>query len=239
MGTRVTLIAIGFIAASSMQAAAAEDDHRAEHGGQVFHSFRLETDAGTGPEGAVSSADLNGWIGTDENKLWLKGEFERSGGELEQSEIWAMYSRNVSDFWDVQVGIRHDFDPAPVTYAVIGIEGLAPYFIETAAHFFVSDEGDVSFRFRREHDLLLTQRLIMQPYAEVELQAQDVPEQEVAAGVSRVEVGVQTRYEIHRDFAPYIDVRYEAKPGETGRMAKEDGESRGGVSALVGLRISF
>jgi copper resistance protein B len=238
MATRMILIAAGLVAATSLQAIA-EEGHKAEHGGQVFHSFRLEADTGTGPEGAVSSADLSGWIGTDEDRLWIKGEFERSGGEIEQSEIWAMYSRNVSDFWDVQVGIRHDFDPIPVTYAVIGIEGLAPFFVETEAHFFVSDGGDVSFRFRREHDLLLTQRLVMQPYAEVELHAQDVPEQEVAAGVSKVEIGLQTRYEIDRDFAPYVDLRYEAKLGETGRMAKEDGGSRGGISALAGIRISF
>lgn len=238
MDTRSILIMATMIAAGSTQALA-ENDHKEEHGGQIFHSFRLEADTGTGPEGAVSSADLSGWIGTDEDKLWIKAEFERSGGELEQSEIWAMYSRNVAEFWDVQVGVRHDFGPSSVTYAVIGIEGLAPYFFETEAHMFVSEKGDLSFRFRREHDLLLTQRLILQPYAELNLQAQDVPEQEVAAGLSGVEVGIQTRYEIDRDFAPYLDVRYEVLPGETGRIAKEDGGSRGGASALVGLRISF
>ena len=221
------------------QPALAQDLHDHQHGSETYHAFRLETDYGAGQDRPVASWDLDGWIGTDENKLWLKSEGENSDGTTEQAEFWALYSRNVAEFWDLQAGIRHDTQPHPTSYAVFGIEGLAPYFVETEAHLFISDEGDVSARLRREHDLLLTQRLIFQPYVEINLSAQDVEEQEIGAGFTEGEIGLQTRYEITRKFAPYVDVRYERKFGETSSIAKDNGEDNDDFIAAVGLRLMF
>jgi copper resistance protein B len=215
----------------------AEAVHAHEAG--PFHAFKLETDIGAGQEGTVSSWDFDGWIGGDYNKLWLKSEGEHADGKTEQAELWALYSRNVAEFWDIQAGLRHDFQTHSTSYAVFGFEGLAPYFIETEAHLFVSDEGDVTARLRREHDLLITQRLILQPYGEINLSAQDVEEQEIGAGFTEGEIGLQTRYEITRKFAPYVDLRYERKFGETSSMAKDEGEDNDDFIAAVGLRLMF
>lgn len=209
------------------------------HESQLFHAFRLETDYGGGTDGPVASWDFDGWIGGDYNKLWLKSEGERSDGETEQAEFWALYSRNIATFWDLQAGIRHDMQPQSTNYFVFGIEGLAPYFIETEAHLFISDEGDFTARLRREHDLLITQRLILQPYGEINLSAQDVPEQEIGAGFTEGEIGLQTRYEFTRKFAPYVDFRYERKFGETSSIAKDEGEDNDDFIAAVGLRLMF
>jgi copper resistance protein B len=221
------------------QPALAQDPHDHQHGSETYHAFRFETDYGAGQDGPVASWDFDGWIGTDENKLWLKSEGENSDGTTEQVEFWALYSRNVAEFWDLQAGIRHDTQPHSTSYAVFGIEGLAPYFVETEAHLFVSDEGDVSARLRREHDLLLTQRLIFQPYVEINLSAQDVEEQETGAGFTEGEIGLQTRYEITRKFAPYIDVRYERKFGETSSIAKREEGDNDNFIAAVGVRFMF
>lgn len=212
-------------------------DH--QHGSETYHMFRLETEYGGGEHGPIASWDFDGWYGTDENKLWLKSEGENSDGTLEQAEFWALYSRNVATFWDVQGGIRHDTQPVSTSYAVLGINGLAPYHYETEAHLFLSDEGDVSARLRGEKDLLLTQRLILQPYAEVNLSAQDVDEQEIGAGFTDGEIGLQTRYEFTRKFAPYVDVRYERKFGETSSIAKNNGEDNDNVIGSIGLRLMF
>lgn len=214
-------------------------DMAKEHGGGIFHMFRLETDYGGSKDGAVASWDLDGWMGTDENKLWLKSEGERSDGHLEDAEVWALYSRNISTFWDVQAGVRHDFQPTSTTYAVVGVNGLAPYFFETEAHLFISDEGDASARLREENDFLLTQKLILQPYAEINLYVQDVPENDIGAGFSSGEIGLQTRYEITRKFAPYVDVRYGRKFGETSSIAKSNGEDNDEFIGSVGLRLMF
>ncbi|MFN3828328.1 MAG: copper resistance protein B [Micavibrio sp.] len=212
-------------------------DH--QHGSEIWHMFTLETAYGAGEHGPVYSWDLNGWIGTDENKLWLKSEGENEDGTTEQAEFWAMYSRNISDFWDFQAGLRHDTQPVSTSYLVLGFEGLAPYFFETEAHLFISDKGDVSARLRQENEFLLTQRLILEPYAEINLFAQDVEDQDIGAGFSNGEIGLQTRYEITRKFAPYVDVKYERKFGETSSIAKrEEGDNDNFIAAL-GFRFMF
>lgn len=212
-------------------------DH--QHGSEIWHMFTLESAYGAGEHGPVYSWDLNGWMGTDENKLWVKSEGENEDGTTEQAEFWAMYSRNISDFWDFQAGLRHDTQPVSTSYLVLGFEGLAPYFFETEAHLFISDKGDVSARLRQENEFLLTQRLILEPYAEINLFAQDVEDQDIGAGFSNGEIGLQTRYEITRKFAPYVDVKYERKFGETSSIAKrEDGDNDNFIAAL-GVRFMF
>ena len=206
---------------------------------QLFHAFRLETDYGAGTEGPVASWDFDGWIGGDYNKLALKIEGEHGEGKLEQAEFWALYSRNVATFWDLQAGIRHDTQPISTTYFVFGTEGLAPYFFETEAHLFLSEDGDLSARISQENDFLITQRLILQPYAEIELSAQDIPEKSIGAGLTHGEIGLQTRYEITRKVAPYVDFRYERKFGETSSIAKDEGEDNDDFIAAVGLRLMF
>lgn len=241
MHTKTLATALLLLALSPTAYAQEATTHPADHqhGSEIWHMFTLEADYGGGEHGPVSSWDLNGWVGTDENKLWLKSEGENEDGTTEQAEFWAMYSRNIADFWDFQAGIRHDTQPASTSYLVLGFEGLAPYFFETEAHLFVSDEGDVSARLRQENEFLITQRLILEPYAEINLFAQDVEEQDVGAGFSSGEIGLQTRYEITRKFAPYVDVKYERKFGETSSIAKrEDGDNDNFVAAL-GVRFMF
>jgi copper resistance protein B len=122
---------------------------------------------------------------------------------------------------------------------VIGFEGLAPYFFETEAHLFVSEDGDVSARIRQENEFLITQKLIIQPYVEANLFAQDVLELEVGAGLSSAELGLQIRYEFTRTFAPYVDVKYERKFGETSSIAKSNGEDNDAVVGTVGVKWMF
>lgn len=215
------------------------DEMKKEHGGEIFHMFRSETDYGGGNNGAVASWDVKGWIGTDEDKIYLKTEGEHKDGKLESAEAWALYSRNIATFWDAQVGVRYDDKPKSTTYLTLGFNGLAPYWFETEAHLFVSDKGDVSARLREENDFLVTQKLILQPYFEFNAYAQDVPEQDVGAGISDGKIGLQTRYEFTRKFAPYVDVHYGRKFGETASIATSNGESKDEVVAAVGLRLMF
>lgn len=217
----------------------AAHDMAAEHGGQVFHAFRLEAEYGTNGDGPVAGWDFDGWIGTDEDKLWLKSEGEHADDRLEHTEFWALYSRNVDTFWDLQAGIRQDTRPSATTYAVVGINGLAPYFFETEAHLFVSDEGDVTARLHQENELLLTQQLVAQPYAEINLSAQDIPDAHVGAGLTDGKIGLQLRYEFSRKFAPYVDIHYGRRFGETASIARRHGEDDDEVIGAIGLRLMF
>lgn len=246
MRVKIMLIACSLMLPLAQPALAADDMHdmsaemQHEHGGGTFHMFRLETEIGSTDTGdTVAGWDFDGWVGTDENKLWLKSEGEHTDGTLESTEFWALYSRNIATFWDAQTGIRYDSAPDSTAYLTLGVNGLAPYYFETEAHMFVSDQGDVSARLREENDFLITQKLIVQPYLEANLFAQDVPEQDVGAGLSDAQIGLQTRYEFTRKFAPYVDVHYGRKFGETASIAESHGEDKDELVGTVGLRLMF
>ncbi len=229
-----SLAALSFI----HPAQAAEMAHN--HGGGVFSMFRSETDMGYDTDGKpATSWDIRGRIGTDENKIWLRTEGERNHNKLENAEFWALYSRNIAMFWDAQAGLRYDAKPNSAAYLTLGFNGLAPYYFETEAHLFVSDKGDISARLREENDLLLTQQLILQPYAELNAYVQKVPEQYTGQGLGKLQLGLQTRYEFTRKFAPYVDVHYDRKYGETASIATRRGDTKDALVADIGLRLMF
>jgi copper resistance protein B len=214
--------------------------HAHDYDAAVFHAFRLEMDAGENRENqSVSNWNLDGWVGGDNNKLWLKSVGDVVGHHTETSENWALYSRNIATFWDVQAGVRYDNKPESTSYFVAGITGLAPYHFETEAHIFSSDEGDVSFRLREENDFLFTQQLILQPFLEVNIYAQAVQALDVGSGLSTASAGLQLRYEITRKFAPYIEVSYDSLYGDTADIADAKGEHTSSSTLTVGIRLMF
>ncbi len=204
-----------------------------------FQADRLEYRAHNGDDSL--NWDAQGWYGGDTDKLWLKTEGEkRIGGNVDKVEVQLLYSRLITDFFDVQAGARYDPEPHPRRgYAVLGIQGLAPYYFETDAALFLSNEGEVSARFTAEYELLLTQRLILQPALEVNLSAEEVKERGIGPGVNDIELGLRLRYEIRREFAPYIGVNWERKLGQTADIAREEGEDAEAPSLVAGIRLWF
>ncbi len=236
----MAIIKIMFIAVFGLffTHAHAEDIHD-EHGGATYHAFWLEAQHGGGSEGDKSHVEWDGWVGGDVHKLWLKGELESHKGQLEESEVWAMYSRNIADFWDLQLGLRHDSQPELTSYAVLGFNGLAPYLFETQAHLFFSDYGDVSFRLKQKNHLLFTQRFGFEPYYELNFNAQNVDRQSLGRGLSDGEIGVKVFYEITRKLVPYIDLRYEQKFGRTASIAQNAGEREEDWVLSLGVKLLF
>ncbi|WP_156839116.1 copper resistance protein B [Novosphingobium aquimarinum] len=185
--------------------------------------------------------DGEAWFGGDINRLTLKSEGEgafRDG--VEAAEIQALYSRAIGPYFNLQAGVRYDFKPNPSrAYAVLGFEGLAPYWFEVEGAAFLSDKGDLLGRVEGYYDQRLTQRLVLQPRVELNFAAQDVPENRIGAGLSSAELGLRLRYEITRQFAPYVGVSYDAKSGQTARYARDDGEDPTTTSFVAGVRIWF
>lgn len=214
-----------------------------EHGGQRSYFIlgdRLEYQSNEGSPHLLF--DGQGWWGTDRNKLWIKTEVEYDfeGDRFEEAELQALWSRPISRYFDVQAGVRRDFEPDPSrTYGVLGLQGLAPYWFEIDAALFVSGHGDVSARIEAEYDLLLTQRLILQPRTELNFAVQSVDELGVGSGLSTAEAGLRLRYEFTRQFAPYVGVNWTRSVGETADFARADGEDPGALSFVAGLRFWF
>lgn len=181
-----------------------------------------------------------GWIGRDLKKLWFKTEGERAGGSTGEIEVQFLYSKAIARYWEFQVGLRHDFKPSPSqSWAVIGVQGLAPYFFETEAALFIGDSGNTALRLETEYELLLTQRLILTPEIEVNFYGKNDLEVGVGSGLSDVEVGLRLRYEIRREFAPYIGVNWLKLFGNTADYARSVGDDPSEAQLVVGLRGWF
>ncbi|UAB77499.1 copper resistance protein B [Erythrobacter sp. SCSIO 43205] len=197
---------------------------------------RIATDGGE--DGYVW--DAQAFYGGDLNRFVLKTEGEGEfGGELEDAEIQALYSRAIGPFFDLQAGLRLDAEPDTRSHLVVGVQGLAPYMFHVDGALFLSDRGDLTARLEGEYDQRITQRLIVQPRLEVELSAQDIRERGIGAGITKIEPGVRLRYEIEREFAPYIGLEYEAKLGETADIARSASEDPDGLKVVIGLRAWF
>ena len=154
--------------------------------------------------------DAEGWIGEDKNKLWLKteGEYVLDVKQTERAELQVLYSRLISDFWDAQVGIRNEFDPNQTVDAVLGVQGLAPYWFEVEAAVFLSQDADVLARLKASYEFLFSQQLILQPQIELNFAAQDISKRDYKKGLSELEAGLRLRYEIIREVAPYVGLEY-------------------------------
>lgn len=185
--------------------------------------------------------DAQGWYGGDYHKLWLKTEGEkRISGKTDSAEAQLLYSRLLTDFFDMQAGVRYDPQPdARRTYAVLGVQGLAPYYFETDAALFLSNEGQVTARIAVEYEWLLTQRLILQPAFETNLAFQDIGERGLGSGINDIELGLRLRYEIRRKFAPYIGINWQRKLGQTAEFARKEGEVVDMPAFVAGIRFWF
>jgi copper resistance protein B len=213
---------------------------RLEHGGGRASQVMLNlAEASLGSRGYQWEGEA--WFGGDEHRFVLKSEGEGARGHgVEDAEVQALYSRPVGVYTDVQVGVRHDFEPGPSrTYTTVGFETLAPYWFEIEGALFLSEKGHLSARLEGSTDYRLAQRLVLQPRAELNFAAESDARRGIGSGLSDAEVGLRLRYEIRREFAPYVGVVWSRKVGDTADFARAKGEDVEDVRAVVGLRAWF
>jgi copper resistance protein B len=190
--------------------------------------------------------DVFGWRGGDVHRFWWKseGRIATATSEGSEFEAQALYGKLLSPYFDLQAGVRVDqriregSDPTRV-YAVIGLQGLSPYRFDIEPSVFVSHKGQVSARLTASLDLLLTQRLVLQPRLETNLAVQDDEEIGVAAGWNDAEVGVRVRYEIRREFAPYVGLTWKESFGATHRLTTQEGGDPSHFVVVMGARTFF
>ncbi len=213
------------------------------HDNMIFARFigdRLEYQSREGEEALLW--DIQAWVGADYHKLWFKseGSWLMDPDKVEEAETELLYSRNIASFWDLQMGIRHDFKPDPDrTFAAVGVQGLAPYWFELEATAYLSEDGDLSAGLEVEYDLLLSQRLILQPRMEAGLALQEVEKYGTGQGLTDIELGLRLRYHFSREFAPYIGISWSRMIGETENLAEAEGEDPEVTSFVAGVRMWF
>lgn len=188
--------------------------------------------------------DVVGWYGGDYDRLWIKteGEWQAEDARSGNAEAQALYGRLIAPYWDVQVGVRYDLlttegHRQSRGFAVLGLQGLAPYWFEVEPSVYVSEDGDVSGRLTVTYDLLLAQRLILQPRFDLDAAVQAVPNYNVGQGVNSTSLGLRLRYEIYREMAPYIGFVWHSSYGETADLQRASGEKSESMAGVIGVRI--
>ena len=193
-----------------------------------------------GGENGGLSIDNKTWIGGDLNRLWIRAEGESSDGRPENAQLHVLYGRSISRWWDVVAGARQDFRPgAPQAWLAVGIQGLAPQWFEIEATAYLGRAGRSHLRFEVEYEMLLTNRLILQPLLEAEVYGKSDPLRGIGSGLSSIDAGLRLRYEVRREFAPYVGLTFHRALFGTADYARAEGESVGRVRVALGVRTWF
>jgi copper resistance protein B len=215
--------------------------HGHHHGDGVFSYLlfdRLEVwdaDAGTG-----QAWEAQGWIGTDRHRLWLRSEGEREAGHTESADIEVLYGRPVARWWDLVAGVRHDIAPGNgQSFAAIGVMGMAPQKFEIEATAYIGASGQTAARVEAEYELLLTNRLVLQPVIEAEWHGKRDASRGIGSGLGTVEAGLRLRYEFTRKFAPYVGLVHERSFGATADFMRDEGEATRDIRVVAGVRFWF
>ena len=222
--------------------AEAEKRMMGAHGSATYHQilFNLaEYQARRGRDGYRWAGEA--WVGGDFDRLVIKSEGEGAFGDrVDSAEVQALYSRAIDPYWNLQAGLRQSFQSGPDRpYAVLSVEGLAPYWFEIEGSLFLSSKGNLLARAEAYYDQRITQRLILQPRVELNFAAQDVRENRIGSGLSDAELGLRLRYEIRREFAPYVGISWERRVGDTARFQRAAEEDVQSTSFVAGIRFWF
>jgi len=208
---------------------------------QMNYAFLADRLEAVRTRGEWSAAyEIEARIGRDYDRAVLKAEGEVEDGRLHEARTELLWTHAVHPYWDVQLGVRHDSGEGPNrSWAAFGVQGLAPYWFEVDATAYVGESGRTSLRLSAEYELLLTQRLILQPRLEANAYGKPDPERGLGSGLSDLTAGVRLRYEIRREFAPYVGVERAWKLGNTADLAEAAGEDRRVTRWVAGLRFWF
>src|SRR5690554_5308163 len=186
------------------------------------------------------SFDAQAWIGKDINKLWLKAEGDYKDSDEQSLEVQALYSRAIASYWDVQIGLKADLEPSPSReWVVLGVQGLAPYFFDIDAALFLGEKGRTAVRLNADYDLLITQKLSLSPEVEVNFYGKNDAGLGIGSGLSDISTALRLRYEIIREFAPYIGIERSQMFGKTSEFASNAGFTTNETQVVVGLRLWF
>lgn len=184
--------------------------------------------------------EVEGWIGKDLHKLWIKTDGEYVDSNLDEMELQVLYSHALAPYWDLQLGWRRDIRPTPERdWLAIGLKGLAPYHFDIDTALFIGTNSRSAIRLQAEYEMMLTQRLVLVPDIELNLYGKSDSDTGTGSGLSDIEAGLRLRYEVRREFAPYIGVNWSRLFGQTSDFARAEGAKIDDTQFVSGVRIWF
>jgi len=190
--------------------------------------------------GNATAYDAQAWFGHNYDRVVVKAEGDIANGKLHEARSELLWSHAAASFWDRQLGLRYDSGVGPNrSWLAFGVQGLAPYWFEVNATAYVGKSGRTALRLGAEYELLLTQRLILQPRIEVNLYGKNDQTRDIGSGLSDGVAGLRFRYEFTRQFAPYAGIEWTGKFGETAELARIAGGNTSETRWVAGVRFWF
>lgn len=191
-------------------------------------------------EGGATAWSAQAWYGGDVDRIVLRSEGEHVDGGIEHADVELLWGHAIAPFWDSRIGIRRDFGRGPErTWAAFGVQGLAPYWFELSATAYVGEHGRTALRVEADYELLLTQKLVLQPRLEFNAYGKGDPAAGVGSGLSDASFGLRLRHEIRREFAPYIGIEWSRRFGGSADLAREEGHDVSDLQWVAGVRFWF
>lgn len=214
--------------------------HAMHQGGSNFLFIADQLEWQDADEGSALAWDISGWYGGDIDRLAFRSEGERTDGHTEEAELQLLWSHAIGPWWETVAGVRQDFKPvSPQTWAAFGVQGMPLFGLETEATAFLGEGGQTALRLEAEYDILLTQRWVLQPTAEINLHGRNDEARGVGSGLSDAGFGLRLRYEINRQFAPYIGVTWNRAYGNTADLLRDEDEDVSDTRLVAGIRFWF
>ena len=199
---------------------------------------RFETQRADG--GSLQRWDLSSWVGKSLTKLWIRTEGERLSGDTQRAELELLWGKSFARWWELVAGARSDFEPGPTqSWAAVGVRGTAPYRVDLEATAYFSHSGRAALRVKSQYELLVTNKLILQPLAELNWYAERDAARGIGAGLTDAEIGLRLRYEVKREVAPYVGLVAQRKLGGTADFARAAGHDPRDTRLVAGIRLRF
>lgn len=227
-------------ACALLSAACAASAQAHEMGHDYFSAVMLDRlEARNSSSGHSTYWEGQGWVGGDLDKAWFKTQGDDAQGRVQTADAQLLYSRAIAPFWDAQIGARHDFQSGGMPareWLALALKGLAPYNFDMDASAYFGSHGAAA-RIKASYTLLLTQRLALLPELEANLYGRPDPQRALGSGLSSLDLGLRLKYEIRREFAPYVGVTWSGKYGATASYARMSGQPASLTSLVAGVRV--
>lgn len=208
---------------------------------EYFNSLivdRLES-LSTGSQTSMTY-DLQYWLGQTFNRALIRAEGDIDDGTFENARTELLWAHAADPNWDTHLGIRYDKGFGPDRgWLAVGVQGFAPYWIYVEATAYVGEQGRTAFRLETEYDVLLTQKLVLQPRIEANFYGKTDEARALGRGLSDLAIGLRLHYEIWRELAPYIGVEWAGKFGETADYLRNSGNRVNETRAVAGVQFWF
>ena len=190
-------------------------------------------------QGNALAWEGSAWFGHDRGRLWLRSEGERESGHATEGNVEALWGKPVNAWWDLLAGVRHDIGNDGRDWLALGVQGLAPYKFEVQATAYLGERGQSMLQGEVEYELLLTNRLILQPRIEATAHGRSDAVRGIGSGLGEVDAGLRLRYEVRREFAPYFGIERAVRFGKTADFARAAGHGAHETRWVAGVRFWF